>query len=246
MIRAADRRTAARLPRSRPRRRPSPSPAAPSRWATARSRSRAAPSSSATGGSRRPALNVGIPQGAQMIDARGKWVTPGHRRRLLAARPFRGRSWRRRDDRRQGQRRPVRRSDRRRSGGQSEQLDHRRQPRRRRHARHRRAECREEHLRGAGRGHRPRRRHGADHSRAAVPVRRARRDRRGHGRRLARVGLRPVPQCAAGSVGASPLRAVHFVGRVSRPRTTRPPDRPQPERIRANMGPTPGAARTCC
>ena len=47
-------------------------------------------------------------------------------------------------------------------------------------------ECRQEHLRRPRRGDRHRRRHGPDHAGAGVPVRRAWRDRQGQGRRLAR------------------------------------------------------------
>ena len=55
-------------------------------------------------------------------------------------------------------------------------------------------------------------------ARALLPVRRARRGRRGDRRRLARLGPRAVPQRAARSVRAAPLRAVDFFD------AARPPD----------------------
>ena len=55
-------------------------------------------------------------------------------------------------------------------------------------------------------------------------------DGRGQGRRIARLGIRPVPQCAARSGGAAPLQPGHCVGTPG-PRGSRPPDRPQPQRI---------------
>ena len=132
------------------------------------SRSRTARSSSATAGSSPPATcGCKLPAGTQVIDATRQMGHAGHRRRLLAARPRRGRPAQRAtasdtdaDDRPE---RPVQRRDRRRPGDQPARHDHRRQPRRRRHPRDRRAERRQEHLRRAGRGDRHRRRHGPDH-----------------------------------------------------------------------------------
>ena len=115
VIRARHRRAAARRCRARRARRPSPSPAARWRSATGRSRSRTARSSSATGeivaaGDVRmklPAGHAGDRRDRQMGD-------PGHRRRLLAARPGRRRPCRPRAPDDTTRQRPVQRRDRRR------------------------------------------------------------------------------------------------------------------------------------
>ena len=68
-------------------------------------------------------------------------------------------------------------------------------------------------------------------ARAEVPVRRAWRDRRGQGGRIARLRARPVPQCAARGGGAAPLRAAGRRRARRGARRARPARRPQSERI---------------
>ena len=213
MIRASRRRIAAGDCGPRGARRPSRSSTARSRSATARSRSRAARCVIrngrivAAGG-----MRFELPAGTQVIDATGKWVTPGNCRRLLAARPGRGRSLP------QAMRtaRPTRghaddttaavqRGDRRRSRAQPARHDDRGQPRRRSDARARRAVGRPKHLRRAGRGDRHRRRHGPGDRAAEIPVRRARPDRRRKSRRLARIR---ATSCSAMPCARPPSSAV--------------------------------------
>ena len=176
-------------------------------------------------------VRMKLPAGAQVIDATGKWVTPGHRRRLLAPWPCRSRSCRPRASDDTSANGPfsaaidvvpainpldttiaVNRAD-----GVTRALVA--------------PGDRQQHLRRAGRGHRHRRRHGPGHRAATLPVRRARRDRRGQGGRLARLGARPVPQCAARSGGAAPLRARRSrLARAAPDERERPVD-PQSQRI---------------
>ena len=105
-----------------------------------------------------------LPAGTQVIDATGKWVTPGivagfSRLGLAEVDLSRGDGVRRHQP---PTGRSARRSTSSRRSIRSSRAD-RGQPRRRRHARARRAQRRQEHLRRPGRGDRHRRRHGPDH-----------------------------------------------------------------------------------
>ena len=106
------------------------------------------------------------PPARTVIDATGKWVTPGivagFSRLGLSEVDLGGDGVGRHQ-----RQRAVQRRDRRRPVDQPAGHDHRRQPRRRGHPRDRRAGGGEEHLRRPGRGDRHRRRHGPDHRGAA-------------------------------------------------------------------------------
>ena len=198
------------------------------------SRSRTARSSSATAGSSRPGdVRLKLPAGTQVIDATGKWVTPGivagFSRLGLAEVDLSARR-RRRHQRRTGRSAPRSTSSRRstrwtrpiavnRADGVTRAIV----------------------APSAGKsifaGQGAVIDTGADMdpitARAEVPVRRARRDRRGQGRRLARLGPRPVPQRAARGARAAPLCAADRGGARRAPDERERPVVRNPERIAA-------------
>ena len=163
-------------------------------------------------------MKMKLPAGTQVIDATGKWVTPGivagFSRLGLADVDL-----------------TASRED---GGGKSDTsgtaddttsdgpfnaaIDvvpainphghhYRRQSRRWSDPRGRCTDCRQEHLRRSGRGDRHRGGYGCGHGAAEISVRRARPDRGAECRRLACVGAHPVPQRPSRSRRARPLRA---------------------------------------
>ena len=191
-------------------------------------------------------IRMKLPAGTQVIDATGKWVTPGivggFTRLGLAEIDLSAEGS---DDTTANG--PFSAALDVVDGDQSAVRADCGQPRRRSHARARRAQRRQEHFRRPGRGDRHRRRHGPDHPAARVPVRRARRNGQGQGGRVARVGARAVPQCAArgGASSGAMLRPIEANRRRHSGRA-RAAGRPQSRTNRASTDPTRAAARTCC
>ena len=153
-------------------------------------------------------IRMKLPAGTQVIDATGKWVTPGivagFSRLGLADVDLSAEGA---DDTTADG--PIQRGCRRVHCDQSARHHGRRKPRRRRHSRDRRAASRQEHFRRAGHGDRYRGRHAADHGGPEVPVRRAWPDGSAEGRGLARFFTSVLSQRATRSRGAGSLFSAH-------------------------------------